>query len=87
MPVRAAPPSRGSKALEKTRALKPPMEIQAKILRSCLGFMGVRGESWFLREWIMMVCWGWLGGNEEARRMTGLLARMTVSQSGFVRIL
>jgi hypothetical protein len=28
-----------------------------------------------------------LGGNEEARQMAGLLAEMTVSQSGFVRIL
>lgn len=67
------------------------MEIHAKILMSCLGFMGVRGESWFLMERIMMVCVGdglvEMGGNEEARRMAGLLAGMTVSQSGFVRIL
>jgi hypothetical protein len=53
--------------------------------------MGVRGESWFLMERIMVVCVGdglvEVGGNEEARRMAGLLAGMTVSQSGFVRIL
>jgi hypothetical protein len=54
----------GSKALGMTKVLKAPMEIHAKILRRCLGLMGVWGESWFLMERIMMVCvgdgWRWL---------------------------